>query len=361
MPSLVISGQTIAPGETRELQLKYGESYLGEPVSIPVFVLHAPKRGPRLFITSVLHGDEMNGMGVVRDLLYGTPPDLLKGALIFIPVVNTFGLERHSRYMPDRRDPNRCFPGSETGSMTARLTHAIFTEIVRQCDYGLDFHSAATGRTNYPNVRADTRDSKTKMLAEAFGCELIVNSRGPKGSLRRVAVDAGVPTIVLEAGEVCKIEPGVVRIGVRGCTNVLRALGMIAGDPTPPSFQLTVSRTVWVRSELGGILGFHTKPGELVGKGDCLATIASVFGQEQTALLSPTDGIVLGMTTMPVVKPGGPVYHIAALGRRKFALAQRRIAERSSESPYSKVQEDLATSVAVHTNERSHDPRNEPA
>ncbi len=346
-PALVIAGERIRAGQSRELELPFGESYLGTPQSIPVYVIAARKSGPRVFITSTIHGDELNGLGIVRALLYEKPPKLVKGTLIFIPVVNIHGLERHTRYMPDRRDLNRCFPGSATGSQTRRLAHAIYTEIIRQCDYGIDFHSAAVRRTNYPNVRANTRDSGTRMLAKVFGGELIVNSNGPDGSLRRTAVDAGVPTIILEAGEVWKIEPSVVEVGVRGCQNVLRALGMLEGRPQPPSFQIIADKTVWVRSDQGGILGFHVRPGQLVRQGEGLATVYSIFGQEQTSLICPVDGMVLGMTTMPAVSPGGPVCNIAVIPPKNYDRIVMKMAKRSEDNLYSRAQEDLSTSIAV--------------
>ncbi len=345
--TLVIAGERIRPGQTRELQLRFGATYLGTPVSIPVYVMRARADGPRVFIMGVIHGDELNGIGIVRELLYDQPPKLLKGTLVIIPVANIQGLERHSRYMPDRRDLNRSFPGSPNGSLTRRLAHAIFTEIVAQCDYGIDFHSAALRRTNYPNVRASMRDAGTKRLARAFGCELIVSSKGPRGSLRYAAVEAGVPTIILEAGEVWKIEPRVVEIGVRGCLNALKDLGMIEGKPEPPSFQLTITKTLWVRSELGGLLGFHVRPGQLVRKNQGLATIYNIFGREQTSLLSPADGIVLGMTTMPMVNPGGVVYHLAALSQRKFEETERKMAGRAATSLYARIQDDLATNITL--------------
>jgi predicted deacylase len=345
---LVIARERIARGETREVMLPVAESYLGHTECIPIYVMRAKKAGPRVFLAGALHGDELNGMGIVRELLYGKPPELLKGTLILMPILNIHGLARHSRYMPDRRDPNRSFPGSSGGSLTSRFAHAVFNEVVRQCDFGIDYHSAAVRRTNYPNVRAYLRDAGTRRLAKAFGAELIVNSRGPAGSLRRAAVAAGVPTIILEAGEVWKIEPGVVEVGVRGTLNVLKELGMIAGEPQRPAFQMTVTKATWVRSELGGVLGFHARPGQVVRAGEGIATVYSLFGREQTSLLSPVNGIVLGMTTMPVVQPGGPVYHLAVLSSRQFSVAARQIRDRAADSPYSRIAEDLATNITLH-------------
>jgi hypothetical protein len=321
---LVIGGEAIKAGQTREIDLQFGESYFGSPVSIPLYVIRARKNGPRVFVTGAIHGDEMNGMGIVRELLYDKPPKLLQGSLILIPAVNIFGLERHSRYMPDRRDLNRCFPGLESGSATSRLAYSLFNEVVRQCDFGIDFHSAAVRRTNYPNIRANTRHRRTLQLARDFGCELIVDSKGPTGSLRRIAVEQGVPTIILEAGEVWRIQDEVTAVGVRGVMNVLRKLEMAAGEPERPPYQVIARRTTWVRAQKGGILQFHAQPGQLVHQYECLATNSSVFGKEQTSLLSPSDGIVLGMTTMPAVSPGAPVYHIAELPRRSIRQIERQ-------------------------------------
>jgi len=344
---LIIAGERIRLGQKRALRLQFGETYLGNPVTIPVYVHRARKNGPRVFLTGVMHGDELNGMGVVRHLLVEDPPKLLKGTLVLIPVVNVYGIERHTRYMPDRRDPNRCFPGSATGSLTSRLANALFTEVVQQCDYGIDFHSAALQRTNYPNVRADMRDPPTAALARAFGAELVVHSKGPRGSLRRAAAGVGVPVIVVEAGEVWKIEPRVVAVGVRGALNALMALGMVRGEPEQPAFQVAVNKKVWVRADQGGILGFHAKPGDLVREGETLATIYGIFGREQTSLTSPVNGIVLGMTTMPAIAPGGPAYHIARLPKRKLSQIQRKMRQRPKVDPYQQVQQDLATSITI--------------
>lgn len=344
---LAIGGERVRPGEMRELRLPYGETYFGERVSLPVFVIRAKKAGPRVLISSAIHGDEMNGMGVVRELLFDQPPRLKAGSLILVPVVNLDGFDRNSRYMADRRDLNRSFPGTPSGSLTSRLAHALFSEIVLQCDYCIDFHSAAARRTNYPNVRGHVRNPAVKRLAQAFGCELIVQSQGPVGSLRRTATEAGVPTIILEAGEVSKIEPGVVEAGVRGVTNVLQWLDMLAGKPRKPAFQVNIERTTWVRAGIGGLLSFHVRPGEIVSPMDCLASVSSVFGMEQSVIVSPDRGIVLGMTTMPAVRPGDPVYHIARLGSRGFNRARRALEAQGVRSAYQRMQRDLATNVVI--------------
>lgn len=347
-PPVVVAGQSIPPGETCEVDLKFTESYLGTPVSIPIFVMRAPEDGPIVYIAGVIHGDELNGMGIVRELLYHRAPELVRGTLICVPVVNILGIERHARYMPDRRDLNRSFPGSDSGSITSRLAHALFTQVVAKCDFGIDLHTAAVRRMNYPNVRAHTKDERIKMLAESFGCEVIVRGQGPKGSLRRVASEHGVPTIILEAGEVWKIEPGVVQVGVEGCLNVLKALGMIEGEIVKPRYQTVVSKTTWVRAERGGLLDFHARPGELVSAGQTLAHAQSIFGRYHDEIVSPASGIILGMSTLPMVKPGEPIYHVAVLTKREMRRIRAILAESPEDHLYDQVQEALATSVTIH-------------
>ena len=199
----------------------------------------------------MVHGDELNGLGIIRELMFDNELPLTRGAVIAIPVVNIYGMDSHSRYLPDRRDPNRCFPGTSKGSLTSRLSHLIYTEIIRHCDYGIYLHTAAVRRTNYPNIRADLDNPEVLRLARSFGCELLVHSRGAEGSLRRTACRRGIPTIVLEAGEVWKIEPGVVNLGTLGARSVLRELGMLSGRRLRGGFQLEVRKSVWVRADNG--------------------------------------------------------------------------------------------------------------
>jgi predicted deacylase len=219
-------------------------------------------------------------------------------------------------------------------------------EIVAKCDYGFDLHSAAATRTNFPNVRGDLSIPGVRALATAVGCELIVNGKGPEGSFRRAACSAGCPTVILEAGEVGKIEPAIVEVGLRGVGNLLIHLGLIEGTIRRPAYQARVSRTTWVRAELGGLLRFHVAPGDLVSGGQPLASNESVFGVARSMIIAPQDGIVLGMTTHPAVKPGEPVCHIA-IPDRKIGRIRKALAEVSAESPEARIRDDLASSIAV--------------
>lgn len=342
-----IGGESVHLGQTRQVNLPFSETYLGQTVSIPAYVMRAKKNGPRVLLLATIHGDELNGLGVLRQLLYDTPPKLLNGTLVIIPVVNVYGMENHTRYLPDRRDLNRSFPGTPTGNISSRLAHVIFSEAVRQCDYCIDFHTGAIRRTNFPNVRADLNNPGTRFLAEAFGSELTLHSTGAVGTLRREATRAGVPTIILEAGEIWKIEPGAVETGVRGTLNVLRALGMLEGEPKAPAFRVVARKSTWVRAEVGGILAFHATAGDLVRKGDILAVNSTVFGEDQRTILAPCDGVIVGMTTMPAVKPGEPVYHIARLTRAKLREAERSVEKISSKQIFIRLQDDLSTNIMV--------------
>ena len=351
-----IAGQTIARGETADVKLKVSERYTGDPIHLPIRVIRGKKPGPAVFVTAAIHGEELNGVGIIHELMYhddmagfvpGGKIELDAGTLMLVPVVNIFGFEVQSRYMPDRRDLNRSFPGSATGSLTSRIASIVFEQVVIRCEYGIDLHTAATGRTNFPNIRGDLNKPGVKRLARAFGCELMVHGQGPDGSFRREAVKAGCNVIILEAGEPLKIEPSVLDVGVRGVRNVLMELGMIQGTPTRPAYQLRIDKSSWVRASVGGILRFHVAPGQVVDEGQPIATNASVIGRERNVLTAPTAGIVLGMTTLPTVKPGEPVCHLAVPKTSLKRIAKTIAGATSGGSLHHRVRRDLATNITV--------------
>ena len=341
-----IAGVSIAPGESRDVFLEVSQSYTGDLVRIPVHVRSGRKRGPTVLVTATIHGDELNGLGIIHELMFGQPLDVLCGRLVLVPVVNVFGFETQNRYMPDRRDLNRMFPGRPAGSLASRVAYTFFEKVVRGCDYLIDLHTGANGRTNFPNVRANLKNPAARQLAKVFGCELLIDSPGPDGSLRREALRAGIPAMILEAGEPGKIEPSVIEVGVRGVTNVLREVGLIEGQPIPPPYQVRVRRSIWVRAEVGGILRFHVSPGEPVQEGQAIATNLSLFGREQNVLVAPASGIVLGMTTLPTVKPGEPVCHVAVPTSFPRSLRQILSGERRG-GLTGRVRQDFSRSLTV--------------
>lgn len=319
------NGQAIRPGENHDVELAIGESFSGMTVRIPLNIQRAVEPGPAIFVTAALHGDEINGTGAVRTLIQDKEFELTRGSIIFAPVLNLLAFDRHSRYLPDNRDLNRCFPGRKTGTLASRMASTLFDEIVARCDYGIDLHTASVRRTNYPNIRADLKNSRARRIAEAFGSEIILDGKGPKGAFRREACRAGCPTIIMEGGEVCKVEPTIVETAVRGIKNVLRNLDMLDGPPERPDYQIVVERSKWVRANHGGFLQFHVQPGEVVEQDQPLATNTNLLGHDQYQITAPFDGIILGMTTLPSISPGEPICNVGKLPSGTNASDLRRM------------------------------------
>ena len=339
-------GEKIGPGESRNVHLAVGESYSSMTVDIQIHIRRAIKDGPVVFVTAALHGDELNGCGAVRQLIQDDEFKLLKGTLVLIPVLNFPAFERHSRYLPDRRDLNRSFPGSVDGSLAGRMAYTIFNEIVMRCDYGIDLHTASVRRTNYPTVRADLTNPEVSRLAKAFGAEVIINGKGPKNSFRREACGAGCPTIIMEGGEVWKVEPGIVETAVRGIKNVLIELKMLNADIESPPYQVVIEKSKWIRAEQGGFLDFHIKPGDIVDKGQPLATNTTIIGESQSTIHAPFNGVVMGMTSLPSISPGEPICNLGKLPKKYTPdkLEKLRSAEDGLEQ---QVMEELGSSVLL--------------
>lgn len=339
-------GEEIPAGESRDVTLTVSESYSSMTVQIQIQIRRAIEKGPVVFVTAALHGDEINGTGAVRQLIQDEDFNLLRGAVILVPVLNILAFDRHNRYLPDRRDLNRSFPGSETGSLASRMAKTIFDEIVSRCDYGIDLHTASVRRTNYPNIRGDFTNPDVRWLAESFGSEIIINSKGPKGSFRREACIDGCPTIIMEGGEVWKVEPGIVETAVRGIKNVFRELKMINGPVKKPKYQVVIQKSKWIRAEHGGFLDFHVKPGDIIEKDRPLATNTTILGHDQNTIFSPFNAVVIGMTSLPAISPGEPICNLGKLPRKykPSELTRKRFEEDGLEQ---KVSEDLASNILV--------------
>lgn len=339
-------GEKIEPGESRNVHLVVGESYSSMNVEIQIHVRRAIKDGPVLFVTAALHGDELNGCGAVRQLIQDEDFQLLKGTVVLIPVLNLPAFERHSRYLPDRRDLNRSFPGSAEGSLAGRMAHTIFNEIVKRCDYGIDLHTASVRRTNYPTVRADMADPEVRRIAEAFGSEIIINTKGPKNSFRREACKVGCPTIIMEGGEVWKVEPGIVETGVRGIKNVLSELNMLDTNIERPAYQIVIEKSKWIRADRGGFLDFHIKPGDVVEKDQPLTTSTTILGEGQSTLHAPYDGVVMGMTSLPSISPGEPICNFGKLPK-KYSPAKLEKLRSKADGLEQQVLDELGSSVLL--------------
>jgi uncharacterized protein len=339
-------GIALNPGCSHDASLPVSESFSGMTVQIPIQIRRGPEDGPTVFVTGALHGDELNGTGAIRQLLQDPDFQPLRGTLLMVPVLNILAFERHSRYLPDRRDLNRSFPGNCNGTLASRMARTIFDNIVKRCDFGIDLHTAAVRRTNYPTVRADMTNPEVRRIAEAFGCEIIIDGPGPKGAFRREACHYGCPTIVMEGGEVWKVEPGIVESAVRGVKNVLRELDMLGGEGESPDYQVVVETSKWVRADRGGFLQFHIQAGDVVEKDQPLATNTTLLGCEQSVILSPFNGIVMGMTTLPAVKPGEPICNIGRLPKKTKPAALRAL-RRKEDGLEDRLIDDLRSNILV--------------
>jgi hypothetical protein len=312
---VTIGGQTIGAGLRQRADIPVAQLPTQAEVSIPVEVVNGSQPGPRLWVDASIHGDEINGVEIVRELLEVIDPQMLRGTLVAVPIVNVFGFINESRYLPDRRDLNRSFPGSRGGSLAARIAHLFMSEIVSQCTHGIDLHTGSNDRTNLPHVRAKLDDPETRRVAEAFGAPVMLDSAGPKGSLRRAVAKKNKPILVFEGGEPKRFNEDAVEVGLNGTLRVMRELGMIDMDVREPAeAPREGTGTKWIRARRAGILRLRKYTGAKVAKGDVLGTIGDAFLHESTEVRAPCDGLIISHVTNPLVHQGDALVHIVEFG-----------------------------------------------
>ncbi|MEQ9452881.1 MAG: succinylglutamate desuccinylase/aspartoacylase family protein [Pseudomonadales bacterium] len=295
-----------------QLSWATGETLHGAPVSTPVLVAKGKEPGTTLCVTAAVHGDELNGIEAVRNLMYSVNVHKLKGTIIGVPIVNLQGFQRNSRYLADRRDLNRYFPGHPRGSVAARMAYGFFENVIRQCDGLVDLHTGSFHRTNLPQLRANLHNEDVLELTKGFGATTILHSLGGEGTLRRAAVDAGIPAVTLEAGEPLRLQEDAVEHAVKALFTLLDTLGMynkrsLWGNPEPTYYQ-----SAWVRADQGGMLFSKIKLGKRVAQGDVLGNVTDPITNEQVAIVAPYSGRVIGMAVNQFVMPGYATYHLAA-------------------------------------------------
>lgn len=311
---LVVGGTEIAPGSREHLQIPVARYVTGEWLNLPVEVIHGARRGPAIWLSGAIHGDELDGVEITRGVSEMLSPARLAGTVFAIPIVNVFGFIQASRYLPDRRDLNRAFPGSEDGSMAARLAWLFTTEIVDRCQWGLDFHCGSGDRENLPQIRGDLADAETLAVAEAFAAPLMIHNNGPEGSLRRSALERGARVLVYEGGEAGRFTRRSIEAGVEGALRVLRHLDMIGSAPEKAERSHRVSSTHWVRASRSGIVRLDTELGDRVKKGKKIGEITEILGAGRKRIRASNSGVVIGRRVNPVVYQGEALVHIARLG-----------------------------------------------
>ncbi|MCP5482407.1 MAG: succinylglutamate desuccinylase/aspartoacylase family protein [Spirochaetales bacterium] len=309
-----IGHEEVGPGESRIVQLRVARLYDHTEMRLPVKVVRGRKDGPRLFVSAALHGDEINGTEIIRRLLRHTALKKLRGTLLAVPVVNVFGFNNQSRYLPDRRDLNRSFPGSIRGSLTARLAHIFLREIVEQSTHGIDLHTGAIHRTNLPQIRASLTHPETAQLAPQFPVPVILNSTAPDGSLRKAALDRNIPYLLFEGGEALRFDEVSIRSALAGIVQVMRAIGMLPERRRPGRRMLKPAIALssqWIRAPQSGLLRMKKGLGDHVESGEVLGQISDPFEERTVSVRAKETGIIIGHGQIPLVSRGDALFHVA--------------------------------------------------
>ena len=323
-PPFTLAGKVVPPGTRARIEIPVAPLYNQSMVSLVGVVVHGVRPGPRLWVCGAVHGDELVGVAIIRELLHHVEPEALAGTLVAFPAVNVYGVLQQSRYLPDRRDLNRCFPGSTKGSLAARLARTFMKEVVACCTHGIDLHTAATDRDNLPQIRANLESRETRRLARSFGAPIVIHADERDGSLRQAATKRGMPTLLYEAGPPLRHDAVAVRTGVEGVWRVMAALGMRDRGVPEEGSSLESYDTTWVRAPRSGYLVLETDLGRRVGKGALLGILyvrlhEEFFEESHVEIRAPEAGVVIGLTRNPLVNVGDAIVHIAVVApaRRK--------------------------------------------
>jgi len=309
-----IGGRTVAPGERLRMELPVVNLYTSAPVILPLVVVRGREAGPTIFVSAALHGDEIIGVEIIRRVLRMPALAGLKGTLLAVPIVNTLAFLHQSRYLPDRRDLNRSFPGSKSGSLAARLANLFLKEIVDRSDYGIDLHTGAIHRPNLPQIRGDLSNPETVRLCRAFGIPLLLNSEPTEGTLREYTTKKGIPVVLYESAEALRFDEVCIRIGVQGVLNVLYEVGMLEqpkGAQKPGDEPVAAASSTWARSPASGVLRSQVALGDVVRDGQVLGIVGDPLSENEEPVESPATGVVIGRLNLPLVHEGDALFHIA--------------------------------------------------
>lgn len=310
--AFVLEGESVLPGSEAVINVELPNFY-HTPITIPVRVIHGKNKGPVVFVTAAVHGDELNGVEIIRRLRKIKLLKRLRGTLILVPIVNVYGVMTLSRYLPDRRDLNRSFPGSAKGSLASRVAYTLYTKIIKKADLGIDLHTGAIHRSNFPQIRVNIKHPFSLSLARAFEAPLILHSELRDNSLRQIADEDQLPIILYEAGEALRFDEKAIRIGVKGIVNILRTVEMLPKGRVRKLAKTPVITTEsqWVRAPQSGLIRTVKSLGEAVEQGDLLAYIDDPLSDDITEITASFQGIIIGKTQLPLIQEGDAVFHIA--------------------------------------------------
>ncbi|WP_440769197.1 succinylglutamate desuccinylase/aspartoacylase family protein [Natronorubrum sp. DTA28] len=305
----------VAPGETRHIRYEVGETYLGDPVEIPVTIINGHHGGPTVFLTAAIHGDELNGVKVVQEVADRYDPADVHGTLVCLHVTNVPAYHAQQRYIPIYdQDLNRSFPGKARSNTAERMANRIYRTFISQCDYGIDFHTSTRNRTTMYHVRADLEDPEVTRLARAFGANVLLYGGGDGGSLRSTATADGIPTITVEMGRAQRLQPALIEKAVAGTESVLAEYDLLPDlEPTEPSWVTETaadSTKQWLRADTGGLVEMQWGPYPLVHEGETICTVSDHFKTEEHVVTAPFTGLIVGSLENPVALPGHPLCHL---------------------------------------------------
>jgi uncharacterized protein len=326
----------VAPGRSGTGELPIARLVTGTRISLPVQVFHGRKEGRTVWLSAAVHGDEINGVEIIRRVTSGLDARTISGTVIAVPIVNVHGFLNGDRYLPDRRDLNRSFPGSPTGSLAARIANLFMTEIVSRCDVGIDLHTGSDHRTNLPQIRADLDDPETRKLAEAFGAPLMLHAKIRDGSLRGAATEQGATVLLYEGGEAMRFDGEALSTGVAGIRRVLAELGTVVDDGGGPRpVPVEARRSFWVRARRSGIALIDCELGEVVRRGQLLGVIHDSVGRRLSQVNATHSGVIIGRVQQPLVNQGDALIHIAEVGADELSMLGQYVSTAPPTTPRS--------------------------
>lgn len=326
MKAFELYDRKVAPGNRASIHIPAARLYNDAPMDLHVEVLHGVKKGPVVLVCAAIHGDELNGIDICRRVAELINPTQLNGTIMLVPVVNMFGFIQQSRYLPDRRDLNRCFPGSERGALGSRLAYLFNTLLVQRATHVIDLHTGAIHRSNLPQIRVNMDNPEACAMAEAFNCPVILNSKERDGSLRSLAGELNIPLILYEAGEALRFDTGAIEAGVNGVTNVLKMLKMLKGRRTRKKVKpVWAQKSVWVRSDSDGLVIKQADLGHTVSRGQVIAKITPPHGGHTSNVKATVSGIIIGVSNIPVSNEGEALFHIACFDSDEAPLASEMV------------------------------------
>lgn len=312
--TIQISDLTINPGQHVVARIPVGELPSGNKISIRAHVFRARWPGPVVLFLGGVHGDEINGVEIVRrSLEYNYFDELQRGTVIAIPLLNVYGFINYSRDVPDGKDVNRSFPGRSTGSLAARVAYTLHKQILPLVHFGVDFHTGGSNNYNYPQIRYTQGNEAAGELARAFGAPIILANKSIPKSLRRVAYDTyNVPLLVYEGGENLRYDLFAIEQGLAGIRRLLAFHEMIDTEVPPAGEQHVFSKSTWLRASRAGMFEWTLSSGKAVKKGDTIGRITDPHGiRAVKPVVSKHDGLIIGHNNAPVVSQGDALFHIA--------------------------------------------------